>query len=86
MSPELGIHLRNILLERAGKLTIVEAQGGKRFEVMNISYGRDFGSLYDYITTNMDPKWGSSYDFFLTNEISHISDAETGETLFREST
>lgn len=75
----------NILVRRDEVKTTVVLENEQSLEVHNITYNYDDGDDFAYITTNISPETGNSFDFFYTNEIVRIIDPEDGTVLFERS-
>ncbi|MBN2730513.1 MAG: hypothetical protein JXR53_14915 [Bacteroidales bacterium] len=73
------------LVRRDEVKTMVVLENGQSLEVHNITYNYDDGDDFAYITTNISPEIGNSFDFFYTNEIIRIIDPEDGTVLFERS-
>jgi hypothetical protein len=74
----------DILSERDGILSVVNLTDGKRIDIFNIAWGKDFGEVGFHVTTNISPPVdGLPVDIFSTEDVFRIFDPHTGEELFR---
>ena len=81
----LGAPIRKLLEERTGIPTMVALAGSRRFLVHDIAWGRDFGDLWEHVTTDTSPATsGRESHFFFLSEVASVSDPETGKILFEQ--
>jgi hypothetical protein len=75
--------LIRLLKARYGMPTIAVLEDGSEYIFVNIACGYDLGDEYAHINTNMSPSFeGMDCDFFFTNELVALLDADTGKSLF----
>lgn len=76
--------LVDLLAARDGHDSVVELEGGRRLRVLNIAWGYDSGDHYAHVTTNTSPSApGWAIDFFFTNEVISVADADSGQVVWR---
>ena len=88
MTPHQAEAVTSILRARCGQWTLVQLHNGPQFHVFDIAWGRDMGSDFDHITTNISPGPAGEHtiDFFLTSQVAALSVPVTGQSLFPAST
>ena len=81
--PGYGIEIVELLESRDGQLTLVELSDGSTRRVFNIAYGRDAGSDWEHVSTNISPDVpGEAFDFFVTSEVRLVLDPVSRAHLF----
>lgn len=76
--------LVDLLAARDGLETVVELDDSRRLRVLNIAWGYDSGDHYAHVTTNISPSAaGREPDFFFTNEVVSVEDADSGQLVWR---
>ncbi len=77
-------HLIDLLCKREGLPTKITLNDHRVIEVWNIAWEYDSGDDFAHVSTNVSPRIeGTTFDFFFTAQILKISDAISGEVLFR---
>lgn len=75
--------IRLLCRRDAHETTLVELQDGRRLTVFNIAWGYDLGDEHAHVTTNISPfQDGYAIDFFFTDEVRRVVDADTGVVLW----
>ena len=78
----LGAPVRKLLESRKGLRTVVRLASGEAIDVYDVSWGRDFGDVWEHVHTNvMPPTPDRSHHFFHLSEVESVCDPDTGEVL-----
>lgn len=79
-----GKAFAELYVSRNGIPTVIELENGSRFVAFDYAWGRDFGDLYDHVSTNSSPPVeGRPFDFFYVNEVVRAVDPETGVVIYQ---
>ncbi|MEP7379101.1 MAG: hypothetical protein ABI725_06000 [Chloroflexota bacterium] len=85
MTPAEGEAIVGMLRDRDGRLTLIHLADGRQCRVFNIVWGRDMAAEFDHITTNISPSVETeAIDFFHTDQVRRVADADTGRVLFED--
>jgi hypothetical protein len=81
----LGAPLRKVLEQRTGRPTIVRMADGVEIVVHDVSWGRDYGNMWEHVYANATPpRPDREIHFFLLSEVESLWDPDTGEKLIEQ--